>query len=221
MICEAIGTLSGPGLAYRRTDAQQLQQGLATAHATVQDISYSDDRYCGLVAWAGFDYLSDATGNCFEGVKYVGVVDLFRAPKPGAAIYQAQVDPKVRPVIQPAFYWEFGPDYPVTILPSAMICANLDRLEVYVGGAHFATVTPDKKAYGSLPYAPSFVDFSGVSGDSLPELRIDGYLGDTLAASRSFSADTSRDRLAVTADDAELTADGLDATRVQFSAVDE
>jgi beta-galactosidase len=221
LVCEAIGTLSGPALAYRRTDSQQLQQGLATAHATVQNISYSDDRYCGLVAWAGFDYPSDAAGNCFQGVKYVGVVDLFRALKPGAAIYQAQVDPNIRPVIQPAFYWEFGPDYPATILPSAMICSNLDQLEVYVGGSHFATVTPDTATYPYLPYSPSFADFSGVSGDSLPELRIDGYLDGVRVASRAFSADTSKDRLAVTADDTELTADGLDTTRVEFRAVDE
>jgi len=220
LICEAIGTLSGPALAYRRTSPQQLQQGLATAHATVHDISYSDDRYCGVIAWAGFDYLSDATGNCFGGVKYVGVVDLFRSLKPGAAIYRSQVNPTVRPVIQPAFYWEFGSDYPVTILPTAMICANLDRLEVYVGGAHFATVTPDTENYGHLPYPPSFTDFSGVDGSTLPELRIDGYSGGVQVASRTFSADTSRDRLAVTADHAELIADGSDATRVEFLAVD-
>ena len=220
LICEAIGTLSGPALAYRRISPQQLQQGLATAHAQVQNISFSDDRYCGLVAWAGFDYESDATGNCFGGVKYVGVVDLFRIPKPGAAIYQAQVDPKVRPVIQPAFYWEFGPDYPITILPSAMICSNLEQLEVYVGGAHYATVTPDTDSYGGLPYPPSFADFSGIDGASLPELRIDGYLGSEQVATRTFSADTSRDRLAVAADDTELTADGGDETRVEFRAVD-
>jgi beta-galactosidase len=220
LICETIGTLSGPALSYRRISPQQLQQGLATAHAAVHDVSFSDNRYCGVIAWAGFDYLSDATGNCFGGVKYVGVVDLFRSLKPGAAIYQSQVDPAVRPVIQPAFYWEFGPDYPVTILPMAMICANLDRLEVYVGGAHFAAVTPDTENYGHLPYPPSFADFSGVDGAALPELRIDGYTGGVQVASRTFSADTSRDRLAVTADDTELIADGSDETRVEFRAVD-
>ena len=94
-------------------------------------------------------------------------------------------------MIQPAFYWEFGPDYPVTILPSAMICSNLDQLEVYVGGDHYATVTPDTASYGSLPHPPSFTDFSGVDGASLPELRIDGYPG-RRAATRTFSADTSR-----------------------------
>src|ERR1700733_1426955 len=221
LICETIGALSGPGLAYRRTDPQQLQQGLATAHARTLNTTYSDARYCGVIAWCGFDYLSDLTGNCFGGVKYVGVVDLFRALKPGAAIYQSQLDPKLRPVIQPAFYWDFGSSYPVSTMTSAMICSNLDHLEIYVGGSLFTTVTPDTADYPHLPYPPSFCSFSGVNGSARPALRIDGYPNGALVASRTFSADTSKDRLAVTADDAALTADGTDATRVQFRAADE
>jgi beta-galactosidase len=220
LICEAVGTLSGPALAYRRTSPQQLQQGLATAHAAVHDVSFSDDRHCGVIAWSGFDYLSDATGNCFGGVKYTGVVDLFRTLKPGAAIYQSQIDPELKPVIQPAFYWDFGSGYPVSSLPAAMICSNCDRLEVYVGGAHFATVAPDTQNYAHLPYPPSFTDFTGVDGSTRPELRIDGFLNGVQVASRRFSADPSGDRLAVTADHTELIADGSDATRVEFRAVD-
>ncbi len=219
LVCEAVGTLSGPYKYYRRTDPQQVQQGQAAAHARVHDISFSDDRYCGLLAWSGYDYDS-GNGNEYDGVKYTGVVDLFRIPKPGAAIYQAQIDPKIRPVIAPAFYWDFGPTSPVTSLASAMICANLDRLEIYVGGSHYATVTPDTAGYGHLPYPPSFADFSSVDGSSHPELRIDGYLGSTLVASRSFSSDPATDRLSVAADDAELVADGSDETRVVFRAVD-
>ena len=117
LVCEAIGTLSGPAIYYRRIDPQAVQQGQATAHATVHNISSSDDRYCGLFAWCGFDYPS-GSGNEYQGVKYPGVVDLFRVPKPGAAIYQAQVDPAVAPVIAPAFYWDFGPTSPVTSLPT-------------------------------------------------------------------------------------------------------
>jgi beta-galactosidase len=219
LICEAVGALSGPSKHYRRTDSQQVQQGQATAHARVHNIAWSDDRYCGLVAWSGYDYPS-GNGNEFDGVKYTGVVDLFRVPKPGAAIYQSQVDPKVRPVIQPAFYWDFGPTSPVTSLGSAMICSNLDRLEVYVGGAHYATVTPDTTDYAHLPYPPFFADFAAVDGSSHPELRIDGYLGSVRVASRSFSSDPAADRLSVIADDAELSGDGVDATRVVFRAVD-
>jgi beta-galactosidase len=219
LVSEAVGTLSGPAIYYRRTDPQAVQQGQATAHARVHDLAAADDRYCGLLAWSGFDYPS-GSGNQYRGVKYTGVVDLFRIPKPGAAIYQAQADPRVRPVIAPAFYWDFGPQSPVTALPAAMICANLDRLEVYVGGAHFATLTPDRAGYPHLPYPPSFADFRAVDGAGLPELRIDGYLGGDQVASRRFSADPSGDVLALAADHAEIDADGADATRLEFRAAD-
>ena len=219
LICEAVGTLSGPAIYYRRTDTQAVQQGEATAHATVQNIAASDDRYCGLLAWSGFDYPS-GNGNEFQGVKYTGVVDEFRVPKPGAAIYQAQADPTLRPVIAPAFYWDFGPTSPVTSLGSAMICSNLDQLQVYVAGQLLATVTPDTAGYGSLPYPPSFVDVSAVDGSALPDLRIDGYLGGVKVASRSLAADPSGDRLSLAADDAEIDGDGTDATRLAVRAVD-
>jgi beta-galactosidase len=219
LVSEAVGTLSGPAIYYRRTDPQAVQQGQATAHARVHDLAASDDRYCGLLAWSGFDYPS-GSGNQFRGVKYTGVVDLFRIPKPGAAIYQAQADPRVRPVIAPAFYWDFGPQSPVSALPTAMICANLDRLEVYVGDEHVATLTPDREGYPHLDYPPSFADFRAVDGSGRPELRIDGYLGEEMVASRRFSSDPAGDVLALAADHAEIDADGADATRLEFRAVD-
>jgi beta-galactosidase len=219
LVSEAVGTLSGPAKYYRRTDVQAVQQGQATAHARVHDIAASDDRYCGLLGWSGFDYPS-GSGNQYQGVKYTGVVDLFRIPKPGAAIYRAQADPRLTPVIVPAFYWDFGPVSPVTSLRAAMICANLDRLEVYVGGEHFATVRPDTAGYPNLGYPPSFVDFGSVDGSRRPELRIDGYLGQVMVASRSLASDPSGDVLALAFDDAEIDGDGVDATRLAFRAVD-
>jgi beta-galactosidase len=220
LISEAVGTLSGPARFYRRTDTQQVQQGQALAHARVHNLAGADDRYCGVLAWSGIDYESGAGPNIHEAVKYTGVVDLFRELKPGAAIYQAQADPRVRPVIAPAFYWDFNRHSPVTRLKTAMICANLDRLVLWVGGVHYATVMPDAEGYPHLPYPPSFVSFRRVDGKGCPELRIDGYLGDSLVASRSFSSDPATDKLAVRADDGELVADGVDATRVSFRAVD-
>jgi beta-galactosidase len=220
LVTEAVGTLSGPARFYRRTDPQAVQQGQATAHARVHAIAASDNRYCGLLAWSGIDYPSGSGGNIYRGVKYTGVVDLFRVAKPGAAIYQAQVDPRVRPVIAPAFYWDFGPTSPVTSLPAAMICANTDRLEVYVGGSHFCTAVPDTADYGALAYPPSFVDFRGVDGAVLPDLRLDGYLGPDLVASRSLASDPSFDRLWLALDDHEIDGDGVDATRLVFRAVD-
>jgi beta-galactosidase len=220
IISETIGTLSGPGRFYRRTDDQAIQQGQAMAHAIVHDIAASDDRYCGLLAWSGFDYPSGSGHNQYKGVKYTGVVDLFRVLKPGAAIYQAQVSPTVAAVIAPAFYWDFGKASPASGLKAAMICSNLDRLKVYVGGELLATVKPDRAGYRHLTYPPSFVDFSAVKGAALPELRIDGYLGSALVASRLLSADHAGDSLSLQADDKQIVGDGVDATRLVVRAVD-
>lgn len=219
LVTEAVGTLSGPARYYRRTDPVADQQGQAYAHARVHEVAWSNPRYSGLLPWSGYDYPSGA-GNQFEGVKYTGVADLFRVPKPGAAIYQAQVEPAVRPVIQPAFYWDFGPQSPPNGPgPGAMICSNCDRLELFVGGEPFASVEPDRARFGHLPHPPSFVDLA-VDGSSRPELRIDGYVGDDKVLSRTFSSDPSEDVLAVRVDDETLAADGTDATRVVFRALD-
>jgi len=51
-------------------------------------------------------------------------------------------------------------------------------------------------------------------------LRIDGYLGGRLAATAALTADTSRDRLALTVADAEIAADGSDATAVTIRVTD-
>jgi beta-galactosidase len=220
MVSEAVGALSGPSHFYRRTDSQAVQQGQALAHAIVHDIAASDDRYCGLLAWSGFDYPSGAGPFAYKGVKYTGVADLFRIPKLGAAIYQAQVSPAVAAVIAPAFYWDFGKSSPASDLSEAMICSNLDYLKVYVGEKLLATLQPDRARYGHLEYPPSFVDFSGVKGSARPELRIDGYLGSALVASRQLSADPVGDCLSAVADDRAIVGDGVDATRIVLRAVD-
>ena len=48
-------------------------------------------RIAGVVAWCGFEYLSER--NPVEGVKTPGVMDVFRIPKLGATFYQAHGDP--------------------------------------------------------------------------------------------------------------------------------
>ena len=215
VVTEAIGTLSGPAKFYRRTDPVTVQQGQATAHARAHDRAASDERYAGLLAWAGFDYPS-GNGNTYAGLKWPGVVDVFRIPKLGAAIYRAQVSPARKPVIEPAFYWDFEGDLSVLTLERALICSNAERLEVFVGGTHHASLAP--ALYPHLEYPPFVTDFRAVTPHEL--LRIDAYVGGRLIASRSFSADRSRDRFVVTADDVELVADGVDMTRVEFRCVD-
>ena len=147
------------------------------------------------------------------------MADVFRIPKLGASFYQAQVDPKVRPVIQPNFYWDFGPQTPSGPGKGVAIFSNCDRLELWIGAKLHATVLPDRKNYPHVKYPPFFANLT-LDGAAKPELRIDGFLGTQRVLSRSFSSDTAKDQLWLKADDAELVADGSDATRLVFRAVD-
>ena len=147
------------------------------------------------------------------------MADVFRIPKLGAASYQAQADPKVRPVIQTDFYWDFGPKSPSGPGDNAAIFSNCERLELWIDGKHHATILPDRENYPHLKYPPFFASLT-VDGAAKPELRIDGFLGTKRVLSRSFSSDTAKDQLWLKADDARLVADGSDATRLVFRAVD-
>jgi beta-galactosidase len=220
LVSEAVGALDGSPT-YRWADSGAVLAEQALLHAQVHSIAQSDPRYAGLLGWAGIDYASLKGGRrIWDGLKTPGVVDTFRVPKPGAAFYRSQRDPSTHPVILPVFFWDFGPGSPpFGPGPDAMIATNLDRLEIYSGGYHLATGTPDTARFGSLAHPPVFADLI-VDGSGLPELRIDGYLGGKLAASVRMSADTARDRLVLTADDTSIQANGSDATRLTFRAVD-
>jgi beta-galactosidase len=218
LVSEAVGALN---YTYRWSDPPPVLANQAFAHALAHDQAQSDVRYAGLLAWAGFDYYSATPHNPrnWHTLRTPGVVDTFRVPKPGAAVYRSQVDPARKPVIVPAFFWDSGS--PPTE-PGSMFATNCDRLEIFAGGRHLATARPDRQRFGHLAYPPALADLGpAAAGDSpLPDLRVDGYTGKALAATLLMSADTSRDRLWLTADDTTIAADGSDATRVTFRAAD-
>ncbi len=218
LVTEAIGALVGAPT-YRRTDSVYVQAEQARLHALVHDAAAADDRYCGLLAWSAFDYPS-GSWHSVNGVKYPGVVDFFRIPKLGAAFYQSQVDPNVRTVIQPAFYWDVGAGSP-TAGPGrdAVIWSNCDKLVLYLDGRKVATATPRRAMFPHLAYPPFLVDLTVPNG-ARPDLRIDGYLGNDVVLTRQFSADPTFDSLYFQADDTEIAADGQDMTRVVVSAQD-
>ncbi len=220
LVSEAVGALAGAP-AYRWTDPGPALAGQARLHAQVHHTARVNPRYAGLLGWCGIDYASINGGQrIWRGLKTPGVLDTFRVPKPGAAIYRAQLDPRVRPVILPVFFWDFGPGSPPHGPGAeAMIATNCERLEIYAGPEQVATGIPDHARFGGLAYPPVCTDLT-VNGSGLPELRIDGFLGGQLVVSARMSADPARDRLVLTADHESITADGTDTTRITFRALD-
>ncbi len=223
LIAEAVGQFnyghpnSGFNAKYRRAGDVTLQREQAILHAQAHSKAAANRRICGVIAWCAFDYASLI--NSYNAVKCPGVADVFRIPKLGASFYQAQADPAVRPVLVPDFFWDFGPNTPRGPGKDAAIFSNCDRLELFVNGKSRAILRPDSERFPHIDHPPFFADLD-FDGAGLPELRIDGYVRDKLAISRSFSSDKSLDQFLLVADDKELAGDGADTTRVVFQVVD-
>ncbi|MFZ0043661.1 MAG: glycoside hydrolase family 2 TIM barrel-domain containing protein [Solirubrobacteraceae bacterium] len=220
MVSEAVGALDGVPM-YRWVDSSQALAMQAANHAEVHNIARSDPGYAGLLAWCGIDYASlNGRGRVWNGLKWAGVLDTFRVPKPGAAFYRAQQDPSVAPVIVPAFFWDFGPASPPTGPgPESMLATNCDRLEIHVPGQLLTEVTPDAADLGALAHPPVMVDLL-VDGTSLPDLIVAGYVGDQIVTTLQMSSDTTLDRLVLELDDVSIAGDGSDATRFTLRALD-
>jgi len=220
-VSEAVGALDGSPT-YRWIDPSSTLAIQARQHAQVHNTAQGPLRYAGLLGWCAFDYASLNGGDAiWHALKTPGVMDIFRVPKPGAAIYLSQVKPSVRPVIAPAFCWDSG-DSPGQ---AAMIGTNCARLEIYLNGKHDKTAYPDTKDYPHLAFPPVVTDLV-VNPAAYQDLRIEGYLsktskaGETPATVLKMTADTSGDRLELTADDPSIVGDGSDATRITFRATD-
>ena len=207
----------GFGRKYRRAGDVDTQQRQALAHAQIHSKAAANPKIGGAIAWCAFDYGSPV--NSFQGMKCPGVADIFRVPKLGAAFYRTQGDPKERVVIEPNFYWDFGPQSPNGPGEKAVIFSNCDRLELFIDSRHHSSLKPDTAGFPNLKHPPFFAQLK-LAGMKNPELRIDGYVGDKKVLSRWFSSDTSKDQLLLEADDAKLVADGSDATRLMFRAAD-
>jgi beta-galactosidase len=215
LVSEAVGVLNLVPAHFCRTDSPAVLARQAAMHAQVHNAAAAPG-YAGLVAWTAFDY-SSLRGHP-DRTKWAGVADYFRVAKPGAAVYQSQCDPRVRVVIEPAFFWEPGGARPRG--EPLLIGSNCERLDLYVDGRPAGTARPatDDPRYGRLPYPPFLVRLPAAA--SRAELRIDGYIGGRLAASRVLAPGPAGDRLGLRADDAVIVADGSDMTRVVFRAVD-
>jgi beta-galactosidase len=222
LITETVGQFDYPAhkgfdVRYRRAGDMVQQTDQAIFHAQAHSRAAENPRISGTIAWCAFDYASLI--NATNAIKCPGIADVFRLNKLGASFYLAQTDPAVRPVIEPDFYWDFGPKTPGGPGEHAAIFSNCERLELFIDGKPHATVHPDRTRYPNLKAPPFFANLE-MDGSKHPELRIDGYMGEARVLSRSFSDDASTDRLWLHADDDELNADGSDATRLAFAIVD-
>jgi beta-galactosidase len=220
LVSEAVGVEAVKPQHFAWTDPPAWLAHQAAMHGQAQSQARSNPGYAGLLAWAGFDYGSLLGPGPYH-IKWAGLADGFRVPKPGAAIYQTQGDPAVRPVIVPVFFWEAAGADPAPG-QAAMIASNCERLEVFIGGTRVASAQPatGSPLYGALAHPPFFVRLPKHLPKPAPDLLIRGFVAGQPVAELRMSAHPGGDALAMAVDDATISADGSDATRVVFRAID-
>ncbi|MGO9131075.1 MAG: glycoside hydrolase family 2 protein [Bryobacteraceae bacterium] len=190
-------------------------------HARVHNQLASDERYAGGIGWCAFDYATHKGFGSGDRICYHGVSDIFRIPKPAAALYKSQCDPREEVVLEPGFTWSQGDKSGGGGPGLVPICSNCDHLIVYIGGQVKAEADPDRKEFGNLAHPPFLVNLTDCWTEQWGDLRIEGYLGGKLAITRTFSGKGADEQLFVEPDDAELVGDGSDATRIVLRVTDE
>jgi beta-galactosidase len=103
-----------------------------------------------------------------------------------------------------------------------MIASNCEQLKVFIDGTHVASALPafDSPLYRGLIHPPFLVRLPRHITNATPELLVQGFVGGRQVAQLRMSANPAGDALGMAVDDVTIAADGSDATRVVFRAID-
>lgn len=186
-------------------------------HARIHDQLASNPQYAGGIGWCAFDYNTHGNFGSGDHVCYHGVMDMFREPKPAAGFYKSQCEPTEEVVLEPAFHWAIG-DQSIGF-SKAVVSSNCDHLKFFIGGKLVAEADPDRVQFKHLKYAPFVLELP-VDINRWGDLRIEGFIKDKLAITKTYGGAGVDRKFALLADDAALIADGADTTRVVFRVTD-
>lgn len=213
----------------RRTAANQVLVKAAMTHVEILDAACGHPGVAGAIGWCAFDYASQDWVT-IDGVQPWGVADIFRHPKPAAAVYASQIDPRVRPVLQAVTRWKVGDQAGFDPNENTMkhghdaplvVFSNCDFLDVYIGSEYRGRFTPARERFPHLAHPPFLCTGLGkLWGPAWQELHILGYVGELKVAEQRFPATHDGTRLHLAVDDHQLVADGADMTRVLLRHVD-
>jgi|CXWL01.1.fsa_nt_gi beta-galactosidase len=190
-------------------------------HARVHDALSADVKYAGGIGWCAFDYNTHDYFGSGDRICYHGVSDIFRIPKPAAGFYRSQCDPSEEIVLEPAFHWACGDENEAFTF--ALVSSNCEKLKYCVGDKLVAEAEPDRKTYPHLKYAPFNPNIRSSIWGSVKwdNMTIEGYIGGKKVIERKLSGKGVDRDFVIKPDDTELTADGIDMTRVVFKVTDE
>jgi beta-galactosidase len=187
-------------------------------HARIHDQLASNSQYAGGIGWCAFDYNTHGNFGSGDRICYHGVTDIYREPKPAAGFYKSQCDPSEEIVLEPAFHWARG-DASVGF-SKAVVCSNCEHLKFYIDDKLVAEVEPDRQQFAHLRYAPFVMELSELF-HKWGDLRLEGYIGEKMVISKTYSGSGVDAKFGLFPDDSELVGNGADSTRVVLRVMDE
>jgi len=127
----------------------------ALRHARVLDSLFEQEDIAGGFGWAMFDYNTHKDFGSGDRICYHGVMDMFRNPKPAAAVYASQSD--ARPVCEISSSMDIG-DHPAGRLGDVYAFTNADCIRLYKGELLVKEFYPARDRFKSLPHPPVIID---------------------------------------------------------------
>ncbi|MBR6654745.1 MAG: glycoside hydrolase family 2 protein, partial [Oscillospiraceae bacterium] len=127
----------------------------ALRHARVLNAAASHEDICGSFGWCMADYNTHKDFGSGDRICYHGVLDMFRNPKPAAAVYASQQDKDV--VLELSSGMEIG-EHPASQRGEVWVFSNADSVKMYKNGKLLKEYFPKNNKFPHLPSSPILVD---------------------------------------------------------------
>jgi beta-galactosidase len=195
----------------------------ALLHAKIMNSQFANHNIAGAIGWCAFDYNTHIEFGSGDRVCYHGVMDIFRFPKWAAYFYQSQQPPSKKIVLKAATHWTMGDrsgggNDPLTIF------SNCDEVEVIIGNEVVGRFEPDRETYPHLPHPPFTIPilekFTAWGQAGHTDLHLIGYLDGQPVIDQWIASNQLPAKLELSVDTDNLSADGVDMTRLIFRITD-
>ena len=128
-------------------------------HATVRDAVEGESDIAGAFGWCMFDYNTHQDFGSGDRICYHGVLDMYRNPKPAAAVYAVEQDEI--PVLEISSSMDIG-EHPASNMGRIYILTNADSVRMYRNGLLLHEYTHADSPFKNLRRGPILVtDFIG------------------------------------------------------------
>lgn len=162
----------------------------ALRHAKVlNDVALQDD-IAGSFGWCAFDYNTHKDFGSGDRICYHGVMDMFRNPKPAAAVYKSQCDDE--PVLEISSNLDTG-DKPELPRGYNYIFTNADSVKMYFNGILIKEYFIKNECNPDDKYIKKNTGIERFFALKHPPALIDDYIGNRFVDEEGLSESVSKD----------------------------